>query len=322
MKSNHYTMVARNAIKKALSHVNDSENIGVGCSGGADSTAIMLGLSTLYKGNKAKNVHVIIINHQLQEITDQISLNTAELAQSYGFNAHIVPVTIDSNDGGMESAARNARYGAFEEMIEKYELKAFLIGHTKNDQAEQVFLGMLRGSGTKSLSGIPETRGIFVRPFLNTVSRKDTQKVCEENGVDYWCDPHNDSLMYKRVSVRKLIKATEESTGQDIVDSLVRTSQISSEDAEALDFYADVAVAELDNVGWSSVSLMKFPKAVRKRAYRAKLASMGAKSDSLSFNVVSAIDDLVVNWHGQGAVSVTNMIYVRRSGIRMVFDIK
>lgn len=319
MKSNHYTMLARNAIKQSLSTISDTDNIGVGCSGGADSTAILIGLSTLYRGENAKKVHVVIINHKLQEITDTISLNTAKLAESYGFNAHIIPVTIEETPNGAEADARNARYNAFNTMITQHNLQSFLIGHTKNDQAEQVFLGMLRGSGTKSLSGIPETRGIFTRPFLNTVSRKETQEVCVENNVDYWCDPHNDSLIYKRVSVRKLIKATEESTGQNIVDSLVRTAQISAEDTEALDYYTNLATEQLEQTNWNVETLQKLPTSVRKRAYRAKLATLEAKTDSLSFKIVTAIDTLITDWTGQGAVSITNSITVQRKKGHLVF---
>ena len=314
-------MLARNAIKRSLMHIDISDNIGVGCSGGADSSAILLGLSTIYKNSNAKKVHVVIVNHQLQEITDTVSLNTAKLAESYGFNAHIVPVAINSTEGGAESAAREARYEAFNCMIQQYDIRAFLIGHTKNDQAEQVFLGMLRGSGTRSLSGIPEIRGIFIRPFLNELSRKDTQQVCVENEVDYWCDPHNDSLMYKRVAVRKLIQETEKSAEQNIVDSLVRTAQISAEDAEALDFYANSAIQQLDKTGWLVKDLQQFPQAVRKRAYRIKLASLNAKSDSLSFKIVAQIDNLITDWTGQGAVSVSNRITAQRENSKIVFKI-
>lgn len=321
MKANHYTMLARNAIKASLTHIDDSAHIGIGCSGGADSTAVLLGLSTLYKGKKAQKVHVVIIDHQLQEITSKISKETAKLAESLGFNTHVIPVNIGSNIGGSESAARSARYDAFESVIKEYDLRAFLIGHTKNDQAEQVFLGIIRGSGTRSLAGIPETRGVYIRPLLNSLSRSETQKVCEENNVDYWCDPHNDSLIYKRVSVRKLISDTEKAADQNIVDSLVRTSQISSEDAEALDFYTNIVLTKLEESNWNVEILKSTPKAIRKRVYRAKLLTLGARSDSLTFKIANNIDTMIESWRGQGAVSVTNGITVSRVKGILLFNI-
>lgn len=319
MKRNHYTMMARNAIRAALEGVSDGSPVGFGCSGGADSLALLAGLSTLYRGDRSKLVHVVIVNHQLQDVTNQISAETAALVEKFGFTAHVVPVQVVTSRDGMESAAREARYQAFESIIEKFDLKAFLIGHTKTDQAEQVFLGILRGSGTRSLAGIREERGIYKRPFLNTLSRQDTQKVCEENNLDYWCDPQNDSLEYKRVSVRKMLQTTEEATGQNIVDNLVRTAQISSEDAEALDFFTDIAYANLEENFWNIVELERLPKAIRNRAYRRKLVESGAASDTISFELTNRVDVFVTDWRGQKAVHFSNNVTVERSNNRLLF---
>lgn len=319
MRKNHYTMKARNAIKKTLRNLDSNSAIGVGCSGGADSSAILFALSTLYRGSKASNVHVLIIDHQLQEITAEVSKNVAEMASSLGFTPHIIPVNIISTNEGAESDARKARYEAFETAIKEYDLKAVLIGHTKNDQAEQTFLGLLRGSGTRSLSGIRETRGLYHRPFLNSLSRTDTQQVCRENDYDYWCDPHNDHLVYKRVGIRKMIKTVEETTGTNIVDPLVRTAQISAEDADALDFYTDTSYEKIEEEKWSVESLSKIPTAIRKRVYRKKMIELGGKTDTLTFEITNRIDDFVTDWHGQKEINVSNGVKVSRIDGKLIF---
>lgn len=321
MRNNHYTMMARQAIKSSLSSLDSSDHVGFGCSGGADSLALLVALSTLYKKERAKQVHVIIVNHQLQEITDEISENTAKVASSYGFVPHIIPVDIVETSKGMESDARTARYAAFENAIDKYSLQAFLIGHTKTDQAEQVFLGLLRGSGTRSLSGIRKTRGVYQRPFIDSLSREDTQKVCEENNLDYWCDPHNDVLEYKRVSVRKMIKNVEKSTGQNIVEPLVRTAQISAEDAEALDFYAEISYTKAEEADWNVEILNNMPTAVRKRIYRKKLVELGANSESIGFKITNRIDELITSWHGQKEIYISNGVQVIRKNGYMSFNV-
>jgi len=313
-------MVARKAILASLRGTDKTSNIGFGCSGGADSLALLAALSTIYHGDFSRQVHVIIVDHQLQEITSEISKNVSSLAKSYGFTPVIIPVDIASTSDGMESDARKARYNAFEEAIQKYSLKSFLIGHTKTDQAEQVFLGLLRGSGTRSLAGIRENRGIYKRPFLNSMSREDTQKVCEENNLDYWCDPHNDVLEYKRVSVRKMIKNVEKSTGQDIVNPLVRTAQISAEDAEALDFYAEMAYEKAEQSDWTIEVLSKMPVAVRKRIYRTKMIAMGTKTDTVGFDMVNKVDDFIVNWHGQKHICASNNVRIKRVKNKLVFE--
>lgn len=320
MRKNHYTMKARMAVKNSISHLDPNSSIGVGCSGGADSSAILFALSSMYRGSKASKIHVLIIDHQLQEITAEVSKNVAETALRLGFTPHIIPVSITTTNSGAESDARTARYEAFEKAADDYNLSAILIGHTKNDQAEQTFLGMLRGSGTRSLSGIRETRGIYHRPFLNSLSRADTQKVCEENNYDYWCDPHNDHLMYKRVGIRKMIKTVEETTGTSIVDPLVRTAQISAEDADALDFYTDMSYTSIESKNWDVKELSKIPTAVRKRIYRKKMSELGGKTDALTFEITNRIDDFIADWHGQKEVCVSNGIRVSRVNGKIVFE--
>lgn len=319
MRNDHYTMIARKAVKSALNGVSEASNVGFGCSGGADSMALLFALSKLYKKDRAKQVHVVIVNHQLQKVTDEISQKVAEFAESFGFNAHIVPVDIVSTGNGMESDAREARYTVFQNMIEKYNLQAFLIGHTKTDQAEQVFLGMLRGSGLRSMSGIREKRDVFIRPFLNVLSRKDTQKVCEENNYDYWCDPQNDSTDYRRVVVRKMISDVEKNTGQDIVGSLARTAQMNAEDAEALEFYTNMAFGKVIESDWDIQVLSSVPAAVRKRLYRKMIIELGAKSDTVGFDMTNRVDDFIVDWHGQKEIYFSNGVRVSRMGKKLVF---
>lgn len=320
MRKNHYTMLARNAVKDALRDVSAGDAVGFGCSGGADSMALLFALSTLYKKDRAKLVHVVIVNHQLQEITDQITQSTAEFAKSFGFTVHTIPVNIVSTGEGMEADARKSRYDAFQNIIESHDLKAFMIGHTKTDQAEQVFLGMLRGSGVRAMSGIREKRNVFVRPFLNVLTREETQKVCEENNYDYWCDPQNDSMDYRRVIVRKMIQDVEKNTGQSIVSSLSRTAQMNAEDADALDFYADMAWEKVVESDWSVETLSDIPAAIRKRLYRKMVIQLGAHSDSVGFNLTNRVDDFIVDWHGQKEVNFSQGVTVKRVGDKIVFS--
>lgn len=320
MKHNHYTMIARNAIKKSLKNLPKDSAVGFGCSGGADSTALLLALSTIYRNERAKLVHVVIVDHQLQEVTREVSKNVAQTAESYGFTTHIIPVEISKTSEGSESDARKARYEAFERIINEYDLKAFFTGHTKSDQAEQVMLGILRGSGSRSLSGIRSERGVYKRPFLNTLSREETQKVCEENSYEYWCDPHNDLTIYRRVAVRKFLKNFENETGQKITESLVKTAAINSEEADALDFYAEMTYPKAIENNWSVDFLKSVPSAVRKRLYRKILLDNGVKSEKVSFLALSSIDELISDWRGQGEVRVSKNLNVSRVSNSIIFE--
>lgn len=312
MKDYHYTMIAKNAIQDRLSHLDTDAHIGIGCSGGADSMALLLGLSKVYTQDRAKQVHVVIIDHQLQAETAIVAENTAEAAERFGFHAYIVTINVPETSQGAEADARAARYTAFENMITQHKLQAFLTAHTKNDQAEQVFLGLLRGSGVRSLAGIPEQRGVYIRPFLHALSREGTETVCLENKLSYWNDPHNTSPKYQRVNIRKMIQDTEDYARQSIVDPLSRTAQMSAEDADALDMYTAFAYHNLEQAGWSIHVLKNIPAAVRKRAYRKKLIETGVNTDSVSFELTNRVDAFVTDWRGQGKISFSNNVVTFR----------
>lgn len=319
MKHNHYTMLAKNAIKSILADLPEDANIGVGVSGGADSLALLAGLSNLYKNQRSQQVHVIIIDHQLQEVTAEVAQSTASKAREYGFHPHIVPVNIVNTSAGLEADARTARYEVFENIIHELNLQAFLIGHTKSDQAEQVLLGLVRGSGTKSISGMREVRGVYRRPFLNVLSRSETELVCRENNLDFWVDPHNSDEVYKRVCVRNFLNDVNEKLDVNLVNPLVKTARIASEDSDALDFYANVEFEKFENSGWNVDSLALVPEAIRKRAYRLKLSELGVRSDSITFDLVNRVDDFIVSWKGQKEVNFSNNVRVLREGKKLVF---
>ena len=187
----------------------------------------------------------------------------------------------------MESSARRARYLAFDAAIHKYQPDFFFLAHTKNDQAETVLLGLARGSGTRSLSGIAEVNGSYIRPILG-LDRETTTLACAENGIVPWEDPHNSDMSYARVRVRKqVLPALEENLGPGIIDSLARSANILREDADALDQLAE------EYFGALSAPL------------------------DLSADHLAPIEALVTDWHGQGEVSLPGGVKVARISGRL-----
>ena len=322
MRKNHYTMIARSLIREAIDGfgVDSSDHLGIGVSGGADSSALLIGISKLYRAERASQIHVLIVDHQLQEETANVSRTVADHAVSLGFTAHILPVNISETSKGAEYDARISRYEAFEAIRESENLKAILLGHTKSDQAEQVFLGLLRGSGTRSLAGIRAVRDHYLRPFLNGLDRSGTESVCVENEYSYWSDPHNDLTKYRRVSIRQMISTVEKETGQSIVDPLVRTAKISSEDADALDYFTELNFEIAEETRWSTKFLEGLPVAIRKRLYRKKMLTLGAPTDSLIFELVERIDLFLTDWKGQGEVCFSGNHRVGRAESRIFFE--
>ena len=314
-------MLARKTVNETLrdQKVDTSGNIGLGLSGGADSLGLFITLTKIFPPEK---IHAIIIDHGLQEETKTVAEYYRNLVETYGANAHVIKVNVP-NGGSMEDNARSARYEAFNNSIQEYGISAFFLGHTKSDQAEQVMLSLLRGSGTKSIAGIPTVRDAFIRPFLNTLSRVETENICKENYVKYWVDPHNSSEEYNRVVVRNIIKETEERTQQNIVNPLVRTAIIAREDSDALDEISLSIFNKLMVLPFNTVETWKLdelPTAIRKRIYALLLLKNDVKNEHITFDVLNAIDALVVSWSGQGAVSVSGGIKVSRKNSKLRFD--
>jgi Predicted ATPase of the PP-loop superfamily implicated in cell cycle control len=113
-----------------------------------------------------------------------------------GIECNVVKVSVEITEG-LEASARKARYGA----LDNLQADAIFLGHTHNDQAENVLLGLARGSGTRSLSGMADVNGKYIRPFL-TITRVQTESACNEIGLIPWNDPHNKDSQFARVRVR------------------------------------------------------------------------------------------------------------------------
>src|ERR1019366_6843675 len=224
----------------------------------------------------------IIVDHQLQVGSDQVAASAREELIRFGFSSvEIVTVNVDIVDG-MEASARRARYGAFESATRKYHPDYFFLAHTMNDQAESVLLGLARGSGTRSLSGMAEVNGIYVRPLLG-ISRELTELACAENEVTAWQDPQNFDQNYARVRVRnQILPIVEANLGPGIVEALARSAKILREDADALDFFAERFLAEVDPSNLPIEELAALPKAIRIRVLRLAIFAIGAPIGSLT----------------------------------------
>lgn len=186
-----------------------SAEVCVGLSGGADSLALTYAAAAVYG---ASQVQALIVDHQLQHDSATVAARAAAAAAELGVTAEILPVTVpQQSPGGLEDAARSSRYTALSAAAAGRHL---LVGHTLDDQAETVLLGLGRGSGLRSLAGMAEydPQRRLGRPFL-TLRRADTVAACTELGLTPWQDPHNADLRFRRVAVRtQLLPAMETSS--------------------------------------------------------------------------------------------------------------
>lgn len=310
-------MVAlRSAVRVELVECSAGEKIIVACSGGADSLALSYAISKEAE-KLALQVIGVTIDHQLQTDSRMQAEKVIRQLNSMGITtAEIRTVEVDLTDG-LEASARRARYTALDETSIQHGATRIFLGHTRDDQAEGVLLGLARGSGTRSLSGMAVRNGKYVRPFLN-ITRVETIAACNEVNLDVWQDPHNCDPQFLRVRVRtQALPVLEESIGPGVSAALARTAQLLRDDADALDGWADTEFRQID---WKSIEvdpIAKLPRAVRTRVLRMAIYAAGAPGGSITADHVSAVEALVTSWHGQGAVSLPGGVKAERKSGRL-----
>lgn len=195
--------------------------------------------------------------------------------------AHGAPYAGGARRVGPEAAARDARYAALDEAAERHGAAAVLLGHTRDDQAETVLLGLARGSGIRSLSGMAAVSGDsgrYRRPFLQ-LDRQTARTACLAQSLPVWDDPHNADPAYTRSRLRhEGLPALEKALGKGVVEALARTAQLSRDDADALDAWAAREEAAVrDEAGeLDCARLHALPAAVRRRILRRALVAAGA----------------------------------------------
>ena len=313
----------RRAIRDAWDQVGlaKGSTVAVACSGGADSLA--LASASLFEGNRSEiKVIAVIVNHNLQEGSKDVALRTQRVLTELGYEVvEIMDVVVQQNSLGMEAAARNARYEALAKFAEKHGATFTMLGHTLDDQAETVLLGLARGSGAKSMAGMPtlSADGKYLRPLLR-ITRKETVSYCEDSGLQYWSDPQNLDTKFSRVKARlKVLPVLEEELGPGIAQALSRTAEILQDDISYLELQADQAFKEVAKTTNNSVvidvaTFEKLPKALATRVIHKSLSLMGAEPAKVQ---IDAVMDLVNNWHGQKPLTLPS-VRVERKGQEII----
>ena len=231
-------------------------------------------------------------------------------------------VRVDTASGvGPEAAAREARYAVLEQVAEQLDARQVLLGHTLDDQAETVLLGLARGSGARSLQGMRAAFDVFVRPLLG-VRRTDTLTACLVEGLEPWDDPHNHDPGYTRVRVRdRVLPVLEAELGPGIAEALARTAGQLRDDVALLDELATDALAESRrDAGFDAAWLAAVPPALRHRVLRLAALDAGAPPSELTREHVLAVDELLVGWHGQKWIDLPGPLRALRRGGLLVLQ--
>lgn len=306
----------RSAVRPYLEKLSAGDSLLVAVSGGADSLALAAAVIAESK-DLALRPFAVTIDHQLQEGSAAQAARVVEQLTSLGYTDVISRKVSVDQSSGLESGARDARYGALQEIATEVKASHIYLGHTRDDQAETVLLGLARGSGARSLSGMAAVNGKVIRPLLN-LTRELTEQVCRDLEIEIWNDPHNLNQEFSRVRVRtRVLPVMENELGPGISQALARTAALLRDDADALDQLAEQAAGGLNLSDLEIDYLLLLPKAVRTRVLRKAIYAQGAPGGAITADHVASVEALITSWHGQGEVSLPGGVKVARISGRL-----
>ena len=302
----------------------------VACSGGADSLALAATAAFLAP-RMALRAGAVIVDHAMQAGSDAVAREAADQCRALGLDpVEVVRTAVPTGpgNGGPEGAARTVRYRALIEAADRLGAQTILLGHTADDQAESVLLGLARGSGARSLAGMREEVGILRRPFLR-LRRTDTEEICRARGLSYWQDPTNTgdgpgAPLRSQVRTR-VLPLLDDVLGPGVVAALTRTAAQLDEDDAALGVFAAQLVeraraATGRDDALDVDELAGSPAAVRTRALRRAALDAGCPAGSLARSHILEVDRLVTDWQGQGPIHLPGAVVARRDCGTLVLE--
>ena len=302
----------------------------VACSGGADSLAIAATVAFLAP-RLGLRAGAVVVDHAMQAGSDAVARVAADQCRSLGLDPVEVArteVPTGPGHGGPEGAARTVRYRALDEAAGRLGARAILLGHTADDQAESVLLGLARGSGARSLAGMRAEVGLLRRPFLG-LRRVDTERICHAAGLPFWQDPTNSgdgpgAPLRSQVRTR-VLPLLDDVLGPGVVAALTRTAaQLDDDDAALVTYAAQLLDRARATGGGPDVldvaELADAPVAVRTRALRRAALDAGCPAGALARSHVLELDRLVTDWHGQGPIQLPGAVVGRRDCGRLVLE--
>ena len=311
---------ARKMLQDALAAAGYPDRVLVACSGGPDSLA--LAAVAAYFGRRGHvdghpvSVGAVVVDHQLQPGSAAVAATTARTLDELGLSpVTIRTVDVASSGAGPEAAARDARHAALEAAADEAGAAAILLGHTLDDQAEQVLLGLARGSGTRSLAGMRPARGRLLRPFLG-LRRADTLEICRVEDLEPWHDPSNTDPVYARSRTRvEVLPLLEDKLGPGVAESLARTAAILQLDADYLEDVANATFERLrqqtgEEISLPEAGLRDLAPAVRFRVIAKAAAAVGGQQPS--YQRLLAAEALLRRQGSAGPVELPGAVSVYR----------
>ncbi|QIO09757.1 tRNA lysidine(34) synthetase TilS [Acinetobacter lanii] len=299
---------------KQISQFAENTTFLIGCSGGMDSMLLLFLMAEICPNR----IRAIYINHQLQKVSD----DWADFiqAQCQQLAIPLIIEAVDVAEGNLENQAREARYHAFQNHIQKNEI--LVLAHHQQDQAETLMLRLLSGAGVQGLSAMKKVdrreQLTIWRPLLD-ISREQICQWVSQDQIAYVDDPTNLDTHYDRAWCRNELWHILQSRFPKMQQAISRTSVLMQDANEILQ---EVLVQDLNRCGTAerlSIDALNTLSQARQR----QLLSVWMRGDStyrpaldmvqrLIHEVIEAKADAKAALHWNGFYYVRYQGYVHR----------
>ena len=304
--------------------VGPNDRIVVALSGGADSVALTWILHALAPDLGFELAGVAHVNHQLRGAASDedeafCRALTARLDLPIVVTRVDVAAQAKTRRVSLEVAARDARYAAFDDARSRFDATVVATGHTMDDQAETVLLRLLRGAGTRGLSGIRVRRGPFVRPLLDT-RRADLRAYLDARGESWRDDGSNADVSIPRNRVRHELMPVVATMAPGAVAALARLATLAQDDETYLEEAAIknrpalVLLEESGRVEVDASALSLLPPTLSRRFIRGIAADL-TPGAAWSARHLEAVSELIGTDKPVGHLDLPGLVVERQADV-------
>ncbi len=260
----------------------NGDTVGVGCSGGSDSVALLhyLAQNQDKLGIKVIAVH---IDHCIREESEQDCNFVKNFAQKLGVRFYSfkidVPLLASERGLSLETAGREARYKVFQTLKDKKIIDKLALAHHKSDQAETILMHILRGAGLSGAKGMEAKHNFYVRPFLDT-SKEEIYAYLKANELEFKEDCTNADNTYGRNYMRNVILKDILARYPAAISTIVNFAKSVKEDDDYLYSLASLdAVIKEDNLIKIPLSYFLYPPSIINRILLKAFKELGITKD-------------------------------------------
>ena len=291
----------------------------VAVSGGADSVALLSLLCSVADEFKL-TLEVAHLDHALREESVMDAEFVTRLCAEYGLyltqkRVDVARVASDCK-GNLEEAARDIRRNFLIETAESRSCDFIVLGHHLNDQAETFLMRLIRGSGTKGLTGMSLNDGMLLRPLLS-FTRDEIVSYLESEGMSWREDESNRNLDFMRNRVRSQLVPMLESFNPNVTQQIATLAEQLQQDELFWSDYIDSSLASClslhDGIHvLDRLQLIEMKAAVASRVVRAVLQQVRGTLRGLSYAHVNDVIKLAQAESPQAELDLPDVWVARR----------